>query len=282
MLWPDRLATLEVASPWWAPYAAVGQVAAAGVLRGEVVWQSLNDAIQAAPQSAPMETPCPVRFVPQSRLPDGEAYEAFIYQTKQVPTRCGAHDFFNGLMWAHWPVTKSALNALQARDIAQNGVQKTRGPFRDALTLLDENGALLVAPRPIWDALVNRSWIEALVTLRPLWAQARLWVFGHALLEQLLLFPRKSLTAHLWLPTPAFQAAAHKDLPMHALDALWADALRTDVALAGKPFTPLPVMGIPGWDAANNDARFYSDAGVFRPLREGQKAPQRVSQMPVA
>jgi hypothetical protein len=41
-------------------------------------------------------------------------------------------------------------------------------------------------------------------------------------------------------------------------------------------------MGIPGWDAANNNACFYSDAGVFRPLREGQKAPQRVSQMPVA
>jgi len=37
MSWPDRLATLDVASPWWAPYAAVGQVAAAGVLRGEVV-----------------------------------------------------------------------------------------------------------------------------------------------------------------------------------------------------------------------------------------------------
>lgn len=271
MSWPDRLAALSVTSPWWSPYAAIGQATAAAMLGGRPVWQSLNAVKN-----------CPVTFVPQASLPEGEAYEAYIFQTKQVPTRDVAHDFFNGVVWAHWPATKTTLNALQAGDIVQNGIQKTRGPFRDALTLLDENGALLLAPPPIWEALVHREWVEALVKLRPLWAQARLWVFGHALLEQLLLFPRKNLTAHLWLPTADFLEAAHVDLPLHALDALWAEALRADTALANKPFTPLPVMGIPGWNNANNQASYYNDVGVFRPLRVGQKAPQRVSQMPVA
>ena len=39
-----------------------------------------------------------VRFVPQEELPAGMAYEQFIYDTRQVPTRSNWHDFFNGLM----------------------------------------------------------------------------------------------------------------------------------------------------------------------------------------
>ena len=37
--------------------------------------------------------------------------------------------------------------------------------------------------------------------------------------------------------------------------------------LATKPFVPLPMLGVPGWWSANEDAAFYADAEVFRPLR---------------
>ena len=36
---------------------------------------------------------------------------------------------------------------------------------------------------------------------------------------------------------------------------------------AGKPFSPLPVLGVPGWWPANEDAVFYADPLVFRPPR---------------
>ncbi|MNV85284.1 hypothetical protein D3C71_1792260 [compost metagenome] len=36
---------------------------------------------------------------------------------------------------------------------------------------------------------------------------------------------------------------------------------------AGKPFTPLPVLGVPGWWPANEDPQFYADPQVFRPPR---------------
>jgi hypothetical protein len=41
--------------------------------------------------------------------------------------------------------------------------------------------------------------------------------------------------------------------------------------LAGKPFAPLPVLGVPGWWPENEDFAFYADARVFRPLRPGKK-----------
>ena len=41
----------------------------------------------------------------------------------------------------------------------------------------------------------------------------------------------------------------------------------TAAELATKPFTPLPVLGVPGWWPANQDPAFYDDATVFRPPR---------------
>ena len=51
-----------------------------------------------------------------------------------------------------------------------------------------------------------------------------------------------------------------------AWDAWLAASLSAD-ALRQKPFTPLPVLGVPGWWQDNQDPAFYGDAGVFRPRR---------------
>ncbi len=200
-----------------------------------------------------------MRFVPQAALPEGQAYEDFIFSTRQVPTREGLHDFFNGLCWRVFPRAKARLNALQAAEIAARGVGAVRGPVRDAITVFDENGALLQAPPALWEALLARQWQRLFVDLRPLWGQARLVVFGHALLEKLVA-PRKDMTAHVW----RVDAPLAGDLA--AADAWLAGALSAD-ALAAKPFTPLPVLGVPGWWPDNEAAGFYDDATVFRPPR---------------
>lgn len=204
---------------------------------------------------------CAVRFVPQAELPPGIAYEQFIFDTGRVPTRENLHDFFNGLCWRRFPLTKQRLNRLQAAQIAADGVRDVRGPVRDALTLFDENAALLQAPPPLWEALIARDWHRLFVTQRPLWAQARLVLFGHALLEKLV-SPYKSITAHVFRePVPV---TLGDDLT--AWDHWLAQGLSARV-LAAKPFTPLPVLGVPGWWPANDDPAYYADAGVFRPRR---------------
>jgi hypothetical protein len=55
---------------------------------------------------------------------------------------------------------------------------------------------------------------------------------------------------------------------MADLDAFVAGDLGSE-RLAAKPFAHLPVLGVPGWWAGNEDAAFYDDDGVFRPLRTG-------------
>ena len=120
----------------------------------------------------------PVRFVPPAELPADASYEAFIAARHAVPTRDNGHDAFNGLAWLRLPRTKARLNALQAAEIARDGVRATRGPVRDAATVFDENAVLLHAPDALWQALRERRWAELFGPLRPLWRQARVLVFG--------------------------------------------------------------------------------------------------------
>ena len=211
--------------------------------------QVLNSAVPSAP----------VQFVPQSALLAGEAYEAFIYRTGQVPTRDGLHDFFNGLCWLHFPLTKRRLNQLQAAQIAESGIQPVRGPARDGLTVFDENAAFFQGPDALWDALAAKDWQSLFVTLRPLWAQARLVLFGHALLEKLV-SPRKPITAHVYRAQAATNSIADLDA--------WMAADLSAEKLATKPFAHLPVLGVPGWWPANEDPSFYADASVFRAPRQ--------------
>lgn len=232
-------------APWLAPYRAVGEPLAQQVEAG----RSCSEAL--------CTTGAPVRFVPQAELPPGMAYEQFIFGQGRVPTRDGLHDFFNGLVWLHFPRAKRRLNQLQAAQIAADGVQAVRGPVRDAITVFDENAALLQAPDALWDALSARDWLRLFIELRPLWGQVRLALFGHALLEKLVQ-PRKAITAHVY--------RVPQDVAPAGLDAWLAQDLQAQ-RLAGKPFVPLPVLGVPGW-WPGQDAAFYVDAQVFRPARQ--------------
>lgn len=203
----------------------------------------------------------PVRFVPQSALPQGMAYEQFIHDTATVPTRDSLHDFFNGLIWLHLPHTKRRLNQLQAQAIAADGVRAVRGPLRDALTVFDESGAVLQAPPALWKALAERDWQRLFIGLRPLWREARLVIVGHALLEKLE-SPRKSIVAHVYQAPIAINSIVR-------MDAWLAQAIQPE-CWSAKPFVPLPLLGVPGWWAANEGQGFYADAQVFRPPRNSR------------
>ena len=150
------------------------------------------------------------------------------------------------------------LNQLQAAAIAAQGIQPVRGPLRDALTVFDENAAFLVAPPPLWDALEARDWWRLFVELRPLWADAQLVLFGHALLEKLV-YARKPVVAHIYRAQVAINSVVNVDATIAA--DLCANRL------AAKPFIPMPVLGVPGWWAPNTDFSFYDDPSVFRPRR---------------
>jgi len=122
----------------------------------------------------------PLTFMEQEARPRGRSrrakwrashvrYDESIYCLGQVPTRLGSwHDFFNMLVWMTFPQAKAALNRQQYREqpplVGMPG--RSRSREQDRLTMLDEGGVLAVC--------CAQGIVVHLV-------------FGHALLESLLL-----------------------------------------------------------------------------------------------
>lgn len=238
----SAFAAADWGRPWFAPYAVAGRAVGAAWRDGTSLAQALN---AAARTLGAADLPA---FVPAAARPAGEPYETFVARTRRVPVRDDDHDAFNGLVWLCHPALKWALIDAHAAEIERLGVGPRRGARRDALTLLDENGALLGADPPLTDALRRRDWAALFLTHRAAWAAARLEVVGHGLLHQLAAAPRKALTAHVW-----WRSAGGLDtvagLPADLTPASW---------------LPLPVLGVPGWWPDNADPAFYADATVFR------------------
>jgi hypothetical protein len=213
------------------------------------------------------------------------AYERRIHDERRVPTRDQFHDLCNGLVWLRFPSLKHHLNALQMaamRRADQQGhvggtvaLPRGRGPLRDALTLLDENGALWCGPEPLLQAWRARDWQQCFVVDRATWRHARVLVIGHGLLDKLSA-PRAAITAHAWpLPSPCpGDPDAVCGLEGAGVDGLADEAVRAlaepsaAAQMAAKPFLPLPVLGVPGWWNPNQDPGFYTDSDVFRPLSD--------------
>lgn len=260
------LSQIDWARPW---YDAIRPAFARLQLEGDSFIDAFND--NASALALVNHRGQPLRFVPQAELPEGRAYEEFIGATGCVPTRDNLHDFFNGLVWQSFPLVKRQLNALQAAQIALAGVGKSRGPARDAATIFDENAALLLVResdegRALVEALRAHQWRDALFERRALFGtHAQVWLFGHALMEKLVA-PRKAITAHtrvIHAPDDYFALPweGQRDwIDRHVAAQLEAEPLATSA------FTPLPVLGVPGWWSGQDEA-FYLDETVFRPRR---------------
>jgi hypothetical protein len=104
----------------------------------------------------------PVRFV-RALQTDKEPYDARIVHEGVVRTRDGSwHDFLNALVWATFPLAKTALHRRQ-HEIVVPGARR-RTPEGDALAMLDEGGVFL-PKRLVFGHAIH----ESLVLGRPLY-----------------------------------------------------------------------------------------------------------------
>ena len=208
-----------------------------------------------------------IRFVASNELGD-DGYEHRIYTTGQVSTRPrNWHDLFNALVWMRYPHIKSALNALHYQAGAERK-SASRGPLRDALTLFDECGAVVLSDRrDILDALARRRWRDAFLA-EGFDASVMVSVIGHATLEKSLA-PYKSMCANvLFVQAPAEFLALTREQRALTLDRVVAElVLKGGVLRNPACLSPLPLAGVPGWwPRANQDEPgFYLDLDVFRP-----------------
>lgn len=213
----------------------------------------------------------PVAFVPVAadRLGAFEArYEIRIHREGAVPTRAGSwHDLFNALAWIAFPRTKAAINRLHRDEMLRRRDAPQRGTARDVLTLFDEGGVITAcADASLSRLLAAFRWKELFWTRRAdVVASMRFKVFGHAIHEKALA-PYKGVTAKtLVVEVPPATLALADDALNALLDERAAAHFTAPGALAStRSLHPLPILGIPGWTAENEEEAFYDDTYVFR------------------
>jgi hypothetical protein len=212
----------------------------------------------------------PVEFVPQEAKTD-EPYETRIYSRGKVLTRSSNwHDLFNALVWVAFPRSKAALNRHHYREMLAHQSEGKRGAPRDVLTLFDESGVIVQTSEPELAGLMRDfKWKQLFWQRRPeVVAAMRFYVFGHSIYEKLLQ-PYKGITAKTVIfevPQREFERPLEQQLA--TLDARLAKYFGEPKALEStEAYAPLPVLGIPGWAADNEDERYYDDAQHFRPGR---------------
>jgi hypothetical protein len=209
----------------------------------------------------------PLELVAEAR---GEAYEAKIRVDAEMHVReRDWHDLFNVLVWATYPLTKAALNdaqfaAWRHEGASADGARSRRSSARDALTLFDENGLIVLASdASLLEDLQEFRWKRLFWERREeVLTSMRFSVFGHALFEKALR-PYIGMTAHALLFSVAEDAVRQ---PL-------ANAVRTADTLASaaipsistpRALSPVPVLGIPGWWTENEQPAFYDNADYFR------------------
>jgi Protein of unknown function (DUF3025) len=220
-----------------------------------------------------------VQFVPQ--ISEGKnsghsgntavrQYENRIYLTGEVPTRQeNWHDFFNALVWLIFPRAKAALNHIHFQSLYYNSQNKNekRGPLRDAATLFDESGVIVLSSRPEWIALLRQhEWKTVFWQHRaPVLASMRFILFGHALYEKML-NPYAGITGKgvFFEVEEAFLQKPQAD-QLRMIDRWLADFLLHTLSFT-TDFSPIPILGYPGWTDDNANSDYYDNQHYFRPL----------------
>ncbi|MCK7497047.1 MAG: DUF3025 domain-containing protein [Comamonadaceae bacterium] len=97
---------------------------------------------------------------------------------------------------------KSTLEpAAGVGDCRRAGVQAVRGPVRDAITVFDENAALLLPTDALWSGRwPSREWADGCpANLRPMAAEQRAgWALSAMRPLEKLVAAYKAITAHVW------------------------------------------------------------------------------------
>ncbi|GAB4194808.1 MAG: hypothetical protein Tsb002_26710 [Wenzhouxiangellaceae bacterium] len=191
-----------------------------------------------------------------------------IAEQRTVPMRGGNwHDVFNALMWLSFPATKHALNQIH---INAPVIPGRRSRSRDFATLFDEAGVIVTYADGSPDHFNrNHDWQQLFIGQRSQWWQSwRPFIIGHGLYEQSLK-PYIGLTAKAFY-WPVEQSFYTLDLTRQyqQLDRDISHWLTTQTDLSSRHLMPLPLLGIPGWWKANQDAGFYANRNYFRPRRQ--------------
>jgi hypothetical protein len=219
----------------------------------------------------------PLRFVDaevSARRDFDSRYEVRIYREGAVPTRrANWHDLFNALAWISFPRTKAALNRRHFLEMQAGDGGRPRTRARDVLTLFDESGIVVVCADPALARLLREfRWKDLFWTGRGAVNRAMgFFIFGHAILEKALR-PYKGVTAKaLILDVEERVQAQPLQARLVVLDTIAAAHFSGAEALSStRSLSPLPVFGVPGWDAGNEVESFYDDAAVFRPGRRAR------------
>lgn len=200
-------------------------------------------------------------------LADGLHYEVRIGERGRIATReRNWHDLFNALVWMRQPAIKQALNARQCLHIAAMGPHR-RNRAQQALTQFDESGVIVrVGDAALLDAWDAHDWSGLFHAGAGAWRTERIAiaaVVGHALLEQALLPGRLPVGKCLVVRAVDDETAVAQVAAAIAQGRVLDDPLE---------LRPLPLAGVPGWQAGQT-AAFYAQADCFRPLRPGRAYP---------
>ena len=223
----------------------------------------------------------PLHFVSQEhgKLCFEAQYEPRCYLKGEVPTRENNwHDLLNALVWLVFPKAKAAIN--RRHFLAQTGerdstINSQRGAIRDTSTLLDESGVIIVyADANLAELVREFQWKELFWERRKqIQTSMGVYVFGHGLYEKLM-SPYLGLTGQaLLLPVEQTYFTWPQAMQLEHLDTLLADYLNSDAhCRSTRELTPLPLLGVPGWAADNEDAGYYDNTEYFRSGRHERSA----------
>ena len=199
-----------------------------------------------------------VRFVPPRPHTARERlyYELHIAETGEVETRAeNWHDLFNALVWITFPRAKAAINAQHAAILRERGEAEARhrSPERDALTLFDEGGIVVVSDDASLTRLIRDFEWKPLFWERraEVLAKMRFLVFGHGCYEQAM-NPYIGMVAKT-ITVPPGDADT-------SLAQFFSDRANFP---SPKALPPMPVLGVPGWHSPQDEA-FYGDRRHFR------------------
>ena len=221
----------------------------------------------------------PLRIVAQEPRPThfDDHYAPRIHQRGELQTRReNWHDMFQLLSWLMFPDTKAAINAAHLdparRRLAQDDERGRRSPLENMLSLFDEGGAVILSSDAELLALIRDfRWKELFWQRRGELAHKLACIpFGHALYEKGLA-PYVGMTAHTVLmqaPADFFAQATTEQLCW--LDAKLAPLFDAGVLTQAQDLQPFPILGMPGWDPANNQAAYYDNSDYFRPGRRAR------------
>lgn len=211
-----------------------------------------------------------VCFIPQiigkQRLE--QKYESNIYLTGQVQTRDkNWHDLFNALVWQIFPCAKSALNHLhyQTQLFESSSRIKYRSALRDAATLFDESGVIVVSSQETLIRLLkNFEWKQLFWRERDaVLSSMRFFVFGHGLYEKAL-NPYTGMTGKgiIFKVDEAFfdQTLLNQ---LQSID-LMLEPFLLRTLLSSSDLTPIPLLGYPGWIEDNSNETYYENKKYFR------------------